>query len=414
MARAALPSMVAVVMLASAGVAQPVPGKQRAHPAAAKLTRAHAARSALPPSVEVIDDGARVVSAPTPGAARRGTLGLGARLPLLAKVRGEGCGERGYYQVGEAAYVCAFAVRPSREAPSADGLPAAMPHEYMTVKRGGAKGYVRPQDAATDEYDTAFAQGFSVIVQDRAQYDGERFVRTGRGYWVRERDLRPVRASEFSGALLQGAPLSSVAFVTAERTLALTPDGSERELSRLSRLSVRAREGEQLVLDDGSRVPARDCVQAELQPPPEGVAADEVWLDVDLARQALVAYRGSAPLFATLISSGKPRRGTETPRGRFRVWVKLLGSDMRDRERHELEQSYALEAVPWVQYFHEGYGLHAAFWHDRFGEPMSRGCINLSPADARMLFSLTAPALPSGWQAVLPVDRERATLVQVR
>jgi hypothetical protein len=31
-------------------------------------------------------------------------------------------------------------------------------------------------------------------------------------------------------------------------------------------------------------------------------------------------------------------------------------------------------------------GFHGAYWHDDFGSPVSHGCINLSPADARWLY----------------------------
>ena len=46
-----------------------------------------------------------------------------------------------------------------------------------------------------------------------------------------------------------------------------------------------------------------------------------------------------------------------------------------------------------MQYFEEGYALHAAYWHDDFGTPRSHGCINLAPEDA---------------QVALPVDRAPA------
>jgi hypothetical protein len=187
---------------------------------------------------------------------------------------------------------------------------------------------------------------------------------------------------------------------------------------RLTGVERRDRLGVQLEveLQDGTRglVAAARMARPVLRAKPPELAAGERWLDVDLERQLLVAYAGDEPVFTTLISSGKPRPGTETPRGAFRIWVKLRSSDMRDREQPALEQSYALESVPWVQYFSGNYGLHAVFWHDRFGERHSRGCINLAPADARFLFDFTGPALPPGWQAIRPTSEERATLVVLR
>ena len=87
---------------------------------------------------------------------------------------------------------------------------------------------------------------------------------------------------------------------------------------------------------------------------------------------------------------------------------------MDDLERDDVERNYAIERVPWVQYFKGDAGLHAAFWHDAFGSRRSHGCINLSPRDARFLFEFTEPYLPDGWQAVFPIDGAPGTLVRVR
>jgi lipoprotein-anchoring transpeptidase ErfK/SrfK len=57
--------------------------------------------------------------------------------------------------------------------------------------------------------------------------------------------------------------------------------------------------------------------------------------------------------------------------------------------------------VPYIQYFQDGYALHAAYWHDQFGQPKSHGCINLAPLDARWLFFFTKPDLPLGWHGVM-------------
>jgi hypothetical protein len=79
-----------------------------------------------------------------------------------------------------------------------------------------------------------------------------------------------------------------------------------------------------------------------------------------------------------------------------------------------LARPYNVEAVPWVMYFQRGYGLHATYWHDRFGVPQSHGCVNLSPRDAQRLFDFTSPTLGPGWQAAHPSDYDPATIVRVR
>ncbi|MCA9623519.1 MAG: L,D-transpeptidase, partial [Myxococcales bacterium] len=61
---------------------------------------------------------------------------------------------------------------------------------------------------------------------------------------------------------------------------------------------------------------------------------------------------------------------------------------------------FKLRDVPYIQYFHKNYALHAAYWHDVFGIARSHGCINLAPADALRVFKFTDPNVPEGWHGV--------------
>jgi lipoprotein-anchoring transpeptidase ErfK/SrfK len=50
-------------------------------------------------------------------------------------------------------------------------------------------------------------------------------------------------------------------------------------------------------------------------------------------------------------------------------------------------QVYDLPGVPWDLYFTaEGAVIHGAYWHDKFGQPWSHGCVNLSPQNAKKLY----------------------------
>ncbi|MCB0121537.1 MAG: LysM peptidoglycan-binding domain-containing protein [Caldilineaceae bacterium] len=122
----------------------------------------------------------------------------------------------------------------------------------------------------------------------------------------------------------------------------------------------------------------------------------EKWIDVDLSEQRLVAYRGRKPIKSFLISSGRP--GTPTVTGVFRIWAKTPLQDMYAGNR-AAGYSYYLEDVPWVQYFYKDYGLHAAYWHNNFGHPMSHGCVNISVENAEWLFKWASPTVTasSGW-----------------
>ena len=109
---------------------------------------------------------------------------------------------------------------------------------------------------------------------------------------------------------------------------------------------------------------------------PEGMEGDR-WIDVDLADQRLTAYEGSTLVRTTLVSTGLP--GTPTPVGQFRIWIKFRFDDMAGAD-------YYIKDVPFVMYFHEGYGLHGVTWHGNFGHPMSHGCVNLPTLEAEWLF----------------------------
>jgi len=121
----------------------------------------------------------------------------------------------------------------------------------------------------------------------------------------------------------------------------------------------------------------------------------EKWIDVDLSEQRVVAYEGTTQVNAFIISSGLP--GTPTVSGTFRIWAKVSVQDMYGGNR-AAGNYYYLEDVPWVQYFYKDYAFHGTTWHANFGRPASRGCINMSPADAEWLFGWAGPAMDNtGW-----------------
>jgi lipoprotein-anchoring transpeptidase ErfK/SrfK len=123
-------------------------------------------------------------------------------------------------------------------------------------------------------------------------------------------------------------------------------------------------------------VPARP---AEIPPPAEPWEIDEArWIDVDLSEQTLTAYENGVPVHTTLVSTGLPQ--TPTPTGQFRIWIKFRYDDMAGED-------YYIEDVPYVMYFHQGYGLHGVTWHGNFGHPMSHGCVNLPTEEAEWLFN---------------------------
>jgi lipoprotein-anchoring transpeptidase ErfK/SrfK len=197
---------------------------------------------------------------------------------------------------------------------------------------------------------------------------------------------------------------------------------------------------------------------------PEFAEKNEKWIDISLRQQTLVLYEGKRPWYATLVSTGRDRLGDPktslaTPQGTFRLKSKHIAAAMDSQENSTVSggtrantsravsadaaatierlkqaekegkklgeddrrrllnvakgrdpeygitmrrgaQNFELRDVPWIQYFAAGYALHGAYWHDVFGIPRSHGCVNLSPIDARIVFSWTDPPLPDGWHGI--------------
>jgi hypothetical protein len=375
-------------------------------------------------SIEVVAAGATVRARPSTSSARRGTVRVGTRLAALERVRGEGCPGGEWYRVGAEMFVCETLVRPSAEAPGGETVPALLPGEILPRRYGfvgvdGTWAYARPTDYFADEWSESLGRGFGLAITDVANVDGVRFVRSLGGLWVPEDQIRHARGSDFEGVVIESGVLD-IAWVA--RDGAPVEEWSEdrrrgraiRRAGRRARVRVLAELPRGRARIEDGVIAMRDLIRPSLSAPPPEVAGDERWIDVHIGSQTLVAYQGARPVFATLVSTGRPGAASATPIGTFRIWVKLAEDTMDDLERTDQESNYAIEAVPWVQYFSEGIALHAAFWHDDFGRRRSHGCVNLSPRDARHLFGLTTPSLPPGWDAILTTELQRGTLVRVR
>jgi hypothetical protein len=138
------------------------------------------------------------------------------------------------------------------------------------------------------------------------------------------------------------------------------------------------------------------------------------WIDIALKAQTLVAYTGEKADYVTLVSSGAgglgdPEKVPATIQGTFMIYSKHVSATM-DGEEDEAD-SVELHDVPFAQYFHKGFALHAAYWHDEFGRYRSHGCVNLSPIDSAWLFEWTDPFVPPEWHAV--INKERGTVVYI-
>lgn len=151
-------------------------------------------------------------------------------------------------------------------------------------------------------------------------------------------------------------------------------------------------------------------------PAPADLKPNEKWIDVNLDNQSLVAFVGTTPVFATLVSTGRmddhdKTKDHRTPPGDFRIREKHIAATMDGDVASD--GPYSIEDVPWIMYFNQSYALHGAFWHANFGHVQSHGCVNLAPDDARALFNWTDPQLPQGWHGVWATPENPGTRVIV-
>ena len=116
-------------------------------------------------------------------------------------------------------------------------------------------------------------------------------------------------------------------------------------------------------------------------------------IEVDLTQQHLTAYENGNAVFTARLSSG--RAGSVTPKGAFRVERKRPSRHMAANDGNG--NGFDLPGIPWVAYFYwSGVAFHGTYWHNDYGRPRSRGCVNLTPENAKWIYRWTLPVVPPG------------------
>lgn len=140
-------------------------------------------------------------------------------------------------------------------------------------------------------------------------------------------------------------------------------------------------------------------------------------VEVNLTTQTLLAFEYDKQVLKTTISSGVPNgpRGadglaTKTPAGDFRILDKMPNKHMGNGNLFADFTDYELPGVPWTSFFTlQGHAFHGTYWHQNFGVPMSRGCINMRTEEAKWLFRWALP----NHQVGKTFNRGFGTLVQI-
>ncbi len=256
--------------------------------------------------------------------------------------------------------------------------PDAVPYRYGRVRDGGAAVHRSPDARARVIERRPAGQDLAFLADDALSVNGW-LPRVGGGF-VRASRIRLHTPSPFKGVSQPSLPL---AFAVRDTTV----------LARHAAAPVVNLDARIVELSVG-RVPRSSVRIASPRRRPGAIPAGARWVDIDVREQTLVAYEGDTPVFATLVSTGRADRPTAS--GLFSVYEKEIRGPMHGDQ----PQPYFVDQVPFIQYFHGDMALHGTFWHDRFGQEMSHGCVNLSMADAELLFHWAPPRLPTGWHSV--------------
>jgi hypothetical protein len=100
-------------------------------------------------------------------------------------------------------------------------------------------------------------------------------------------------------------------------------------------------------------------------------------IKVDLATQKLEYKFGDKILDSFSISSGL--RKTPTPKGNFMVLSKIP-------VKRYTGSNYDYKNTKWNLSFKPSYYIHGAYWHNKFGQPMSHGCVNVAYENMEALY----------------------------
>jgi hypothetical protein len=361
-----------------------------------------------------------------PGARKRfvGTLARGTRMPILRTARAGRCKGRRWYQVARGAWMCARNGRPSWRFPQGRARPVLragrlVPRRVYFARRDGVPIYLSREDAAAGRHDRLVERGFSFSIRYWLRIDGKRFISTRRHEIVPRKDLWRYRPSRYVGRALPAVPPLPIGCAIGYKSTPVRR-GPSRRARRVDRLphhrwvqihDIRRRGKRRYYRIERNRwVRARAIRRIHFSAPPADVGPRERWVEILLRHQTLVAYEGPRPVYATLVSTG--RWNHKTPTGIFRARTKVAMSTMTNQEG--AGELYRVDDVPWIFFFHKGYAVHGTYWHDRFGIPKSHGCINLSPRDARWLFSWAPPRLRPGWSALQTSPRHPGLLIRIR
>ena len=324
---------------------------------------------------------------------------------------GDAC--KAWIELEPRGWACAKDLAPTDKPPATPGEPVAA--RWADVRKDGADAFESPDDIRSATVTKHLDDKTYVALKARAKplrIDGVTYVRTDQG-WVASGDLSWYAPSSYAGIEVTPAMSFEVGWAVAKKPgakiavrEAAAPGARKlRELRPRDLVSILAVSGDMARIGDAEWVELVELRKPARVARPDGIAADERWIDVDLDQQVLVAYEGDAAVFATVISSG--RKLWETPTGIYRITGKEAKSRMQYAGRADAapdderaKEAWNVADVPFSMRFRKNFALHGTYWHEGFGRARSHGCVNLSTSDAGRIYEWISPTAPAGWTSV--------------
>ena len=231
-------------------------------------------------------------------------------------------------------------------------------------------------------------EGFNYLSLYNHQGD---WAQIGDGKWVRISELsEDVLISRYAGVQLPDTPLPYPMAWTLRHLRASNAPGEDQNpnnpfLYRYSRVNIYATVElngyNWYQIGEDQWVHQFNVAKVEPIERPLEVDTDK-WIAVDLYEQTLIAYDGTTPQFATLISSGLSEWATNE--GLFHVYLRYPTTTMSGA--YNQPDFYVIQDVPYTMYFDNDIALHGTFWHDGFGYRQSHGCVNMSIMDSKWIY----------------------------
>lgn len=121
-------------------------------------------------------------------------------------------------------------------------------------------------------------------------------------------------------------------------------------------------------------------------------------IEINVTHQTLSCYEGNTEIYFCRVSTGAKfdMYGNvvdkwATPVGKHRVTRKYISLQMSGGTTGA---GYDLPGIGWTSIFATGgVAIHSTFWHHNYGDPVSHGCVNAYPEDAKWIFRWGSPTV---------------------